>query len=88
MLVSYGVVLQKVRCSLHHRQHVLGHTWHQALMLLCLAGACWCSPDSAGGRLLVLGTCQLFDDKWLDKEDNSKLMDFVFKWLRPVSGWS
>lgn len=28
----------------------------------------------------------MFDDKWIDKEENSKLMDFVFKWLRPVSG--
>jgi intraflagellar transport protein 52 len=33
----------------------------------------------------VLGSVQLFDDRYLDKEENSKLMDFVFKWLRPVS---
>jgi intraflagellar transport protein 52 len=35
--------------------------------------------------LLVLGAAGLFDDAWLDKEDNSRLSDFVFKWLRPVS---
>jgi hypothetical protein len=33
----------------------------------------------------VLGAAGLFDDAWLDKEDNSRLSDFVFKWLRPVS---
>jgi hypothetical protein len=27
---------------------------------------------------------QVFDDKYLDKEENSRLMDFAFKWLRPV----
>lgn len=26
----------------------------------------------------------MFDDKWIDKEENSKVMDFIFKWLRPV----
>jgi len=33
----------------------------------------------------VLGSVQLFDDKYIDKEENSKLVDFIFKWLRPVS---
>jgi hypothetical protein len=51
----------------------------------CLAGACWSSSEPGGGRLLVLGAAGLFDDAWLDKEDNSRLSDFVFKWLRPVS---
>lgn len=27
----------------------------------------------------------MFDDKWIDKEENSKLMDFVFRWLKPSS---
>lgn len=48
-------------------------------------GACWSSPEPGGGRLLVLGAAGLFDDAWLDKEDNSRLSDFVFKWLRPGS---
>jgi len=46
-------------------------------------GAVWQSEGS--GRICVLGSVQLFDDKYLDKEENSKLMDFVFKWLRPGS---
>lgn len=37
------------------------------------------------GKLVVMGSAQVFDDKWLDKEENSKLMDFVFKFLKPVS---
>lgn len=34
---------------------------------------------------MVLGAAGLFDDAWIDKEDNSRISDFVFKWLRPVS---
>lgn len=34
---------------------------------------------------MVLGAAGLFDDAWLDKEDNSRISDFAFKWLRPVS---
>mmetsp|Transcript_3146 Transcript_3146/g.7867 ORF Transcript_3146/g.7867 Transcript_3146/m.7867 type:complete len:512 (-) Transcript_3146:94-1629(-) len=37
------------------------------------------------GKLVVMGSAQVFDDKWLDKEENSKLMDFVFKFLKPNS---
>jgi intraflagellar transport protein 52 len=41
------------------------------------------------GRIAVVGSVSMFDDKWIDKEENSKVMDFLFKWLRPVSGvWS
>jgi intraflagellar transport protein 52 len=48
----------------------------------------WEAPaGSGGGRLLVLGSCRLFDDRWLDKEANARLMDWAFKWLRPVRGW-
>jgi len=50
-----------------------------------LAAAWEAQPGSGGGRLLVLGAAQAFDDQWLDKEDNARLMDWVFKWLRPVS---
>lgn len=32
----------------------------------------------------MVGSVNLFDDKWLDKEENSKLMDFLFKFLKPV----
>jgi hypothetical protein len=33
----------------------------------------------------VLGAASLLDDAYLDKEDNSRISDFIFKWLRPVS---
>ena len=33
------------------------------------------------GRLCVLGSSAIFDDKWLDKEDNAKLADVIFRWL-------
>lgn len=35
--------------------------------------------------MLVLGSAGLLHDAWLDKEDNSRISDFVFRWLRPVS---
>ncbi len=41
--------------------------------------------EEGGGRVAVLGSVQLLDDSWIDKEDNSRLADFLFKWLRPVS---
>ena len=34
---------------------------------------------------MVLGSASMFEDQWLDKEDNSRFMDYVFKWLKPVS---
>lgn len=34
--------------------------------------------------MLVLGSAGLLHDAWLDKEDNSRISDFVFRWLRPV----
>lgn len=46
-------------------------------------GAVWHQPGQ--GKLAVLGSVTMFDDKWVDKEENSKLMDFIFKWLRPGS---
>jgi len=33
------------------------------------------------GRLCVVGSTHIFDDKWLDKEDNAKLSDVIFRWL-------
>ena len=35
------------------------------------------------GRVAVLGSGQMADDKWLDREDNAKIMDFVLRWLSP-----
>lgn len=36
---------------------------------------------NGSGRLAVLGSVAMFDDNWLDKEENSKLMDVVVRWL-------
>ncbi|XP_062842594.1 intraflagellar transport protein 52 homolog [Trichomycterus rosablanca] len=33
------------------------------------------------GKLGVLGSCHMFSDQYLDKEENSKIMDVVFQWL-------
>lgn len=33
------------------------------------------------GRLLVLGSVEMFSDDWLDKEENAKLCDLLFSWL-------
>lgn len=29
----------------------------------------------------MLGSVTIFEDAWLDKEDNSKLLDFLLLWL-------
>uniref|UniRef100_H3BIA5 Intraflagellar transport 52 n=1 Tax=Latimeria chalumnae TaxID=7897 RepID=H3BIA5_LATCH len=34
-----------------------------------------------GGKLAVLGSCHMFSDQYLDKEENSKIMDVVIQWL-------
>lgn len=46
------------------------------------AGALW--QGQAGGKLAVMGSVAMFDDKWLDSEDNSKIMDWLFRWLKQV----
>mmetsp|Transcript_28767 Transcript_28767/g.81015 ORF Transcript_28767/g.81015 Transcript_28767/m.81015 type:complete len:501 (+) Transcript_28767:323-1825(+) len=46
--------------------------------------AVWGGQKGAG-KLVVMGSVHLFDDKWLDKEENSRLMDFTFKMLKPNS---
>jgi hypothetical protein len=33
------------------------------------------------GRLVVVGSVDIFSDDWLDKEENGKLCDCVFSWL-------
>ena len=49
-------------------------------------GAVWESETVAEvgalrGRLVVLGSTDIFGDEWLDKEENSKLCDILFSWL-------
>ncbi|XP_069024240.1 intraflagellar transport protein 52 homolog [Embiotoca jacksoni] len=33
------------------------------------------------GKLAVLGSCHMFSDQYVDKEENSKIMDVVLHWL-------
>jgi intraflagellar transport protein 52 len=33
------------------------------------------------GRLLVIGSVEVFSDDWLDKEENAKLCDVLFSWM-------
>ncbi|EFC50352.1 hypothetical protein NAEGRDRAFT_77715 [Naegleria gruberi] len=39
------------------------------------------SSKNDKGRVAVIGSVHLFDDKWLEKEENSVLQDVIFKWL-------
>lgn len=48
--------------------------------MLYIAGAVW-QGSKGQGRVFVLGSVTVFEDAWLDKEDNSKLLDFVLLWL-------
>ncbi|XP_061864911.1 intraflagellar transport protein 52 homolog isoform X3 [Colius striatus] len=36
---------------------------------------------SQGGKLAALGSSHMFSDQYLDKEENSKIMDVLFQWL-------
>ncbi|NWJ06052.1 IFT52 protein, partial [Crypturellus undulatus] len=37
--------------------------------------------EARGGKMAVLGSCHMFSDQYLDKEENSKIMDMIFQWL-------
>lgn len=39
------------------------------------------APKARKGRLLVLGSVRIFDDAFMDKEENGKLADILFSWL-------
>ncbi|KAM3877989.1 intraflagellar transport protein 52 homolog [Diretmus argenteus] len=40
-----------------------------------------CVIMKEAGKLAVLGSCHMFSDQYLDKEENSKIMDVVLQWL-------
>ena len=44
-----------------------------------------CQRDGDVGRVLVFGSGAVFSDEWLDKEENSRLLEFTFKYLRSGS---
>ena len=81
-----------VLLAAHVQVLLAGPGWHLATSPTCCAacsacrtraGAAW--SQQGQGKLAVLGSVLMFDDKWIDKEENSKVMEFLFKWLRPVS---
>jgi intraflagellar transport protein 52 len=37
--------------------------------------------DKGAGKLAVLGSCHMFTDQYLDKEDNGKLLNIIVDWL-------
>eukprot|EP00741_Cyanophora_paradoxa_P002771 tig00000630_g2691.t1 len=44
------------------------------------------NKQTGKGRLLVLGSVRMFDDQFLELEENSKLMDVLFRWLLGSDG--
>ncbi|XP_072206327.1 intraflagellar transport protein 52 homolog isoform X2 [Excalfactoria chinensis] len=36
---------------------------------------------SQGGKMAALGSCHMFSDQYLDKEENGKILDVLFQWL-------
>jgi intraflagellar transport protein 52 len=39
------------------------------------------SKKLQAGRLVVFGSAHCFTDEWIDKEENSKLQEIIFRWL-------
>lgn len=37
--------------------------------------------QSGQGKLVVMGSAHVFSDQYLDKEENSKLQEVIFRWL-------
>ncbi|XRB04915.1 intraflagellar transport protein 52 [Pycnococcus provasolii] len=44
-----------------------------------------CEREGWVGRVLVCGSASIFSDEWLDKEENSRLLEFAYKYLRSGS---
>lgn len=49
-------------------------------LILIVIGALFSSARGKG-RVAVIGSTSMFDDTWLDKEDNFKLLEFLMSWL-------
>ena len=41
----------------------------------------YCHFQDGGGKLAVVGSAHVFSDGYIDKEENSKLQEILFKWL-------
>ncbi|KAE9010846.1 Intraflagellar transport protein 52 [Phytophthora fragariae] len=44
------------------------------------------ASTTKSGRLVVFGSAQCFVDEWIDKEENSKLQEIIFRWLLKDKG--
>mmetsp|Transcript_15781 Transcript_15781/g.22865 ORF Transcript_15781/g.22865 Transcript_15781/m.22865 type:complete len:448 (-) Transcript_15781:40-1383(-) len=44
------------------------------------------TPKARRGRLIVVGSTSLFSDNFLEKEENQKLQDIMFRWLLGEEG--
>lgn len=53
-------------------------------LILIVIGALFSSARGKG-RVVVIGSTSMFDDTWLDKEDNFKLLEFLMSWLTKQS---
>ncbi len=43
---------------------------------------CVCVCVQSGlGKLVVMGSAHMFSDQYIDKEENNKLQEVVFRWL-------
>ena len=42
---------------------------------------CTTKKGTHAGKLVVIGSAHIFEDNWIDEEENSKLQEVVFKWL-------
>ena len=62
----------------------VAHPPHRAIL------AAFPKPGAQGfegvrGKIAVLGSADMLSDAWIDKEENSRVLDFLFKWMRPGS---
>ncbi len=43
--------------------------------------ATFVNPENKKSKLVVVGSVKFFEDEFLDKEDNAKIVDVLFKWV-------
>lgn len=53
---------------------------HNKINMLYNAGAISHGANKIG-RIVVIGSASMFEDAWMDKEDNAKLLIFLCSWL-------
>ena len=51
-----------------------------ARVCVCMC-VCVCHVQSGLGKLVVMGSAHMFSDQYIDKEENNKLQEVIFRWL-------